>query len=188
MRIHRLFGALALWLASATLAVADNAAFTAAAEPGAIVIMRHALAPGTGDPGNFRLNDCSTQRNLNDAGRAQSEAIGQAFRDAGILFDRVMTSQWCRCRETAKLLGHAPPEDLPALNSFFQDRSTRDQQTADVKRSIDAAPKDQRIMLVTHQVNITALIGGWVSSGEAIVLRRKPEGGFEISGRILIDP
>ena len=188
MYMHRFLAGLALWLAAVTCAAANDAAFKAASEPGAIVIMRHALAPGTCDPGDFQLNDCGTQRNLNDACRAQSKAIGARFRDAGIVFDRVLTSQWCRCRETALLLGHATPEDLPALNSFFQDFSTRDEQTAQLRRFIADAPKDQRIMLVTHQVNISALVGGWASSGEALVLKRTTDGGVEVTARILIDP
>lgn len=187
MLYRRLLAGLLLCLFAAP-AIASESAFRAAAEPGAIVIMRHALAPGTGDPGNFRLNDCATQRNLSDAGRAQSRAIGAAFHKAGVTFDRVLTSQWCRCRETAALLGHAEPEDLPALNSFFQDFSTRETQTEALRRFIANAPENQRIMLVTHQVNITALLGGWVSSGEAIVLDRQSDGSLAVTGRILIDP
>ncbi|MFX4220933.1 MAG: histidine phosphatase family protein [Thalassobaculum sp.] len=77
----------------------------AMARPGAIAVMRHAYAPGYSDPSNFRLDDCSTQRNLNDAGRDQARRIGAAFRDNGIEVDRVLTSQWCRSAETAELLG-----------------------------------------------------------------------------------
>lgn len=94
-------------------------------QPGAIAIMRHALAPGTGDPSDFDVTDCSTQRNLDDRGRAQARAIGKAFRDPDITFDAVLTSQWCRCRETAALLGLGTPRAEPALNSFFSDFSTR---------------------------------------------------------------
>ena len=72
--------------------------------PGAFAIMRHALAPGTGDPAGFTLEDCSTQRNLDDRGRAQALAIGAAFRARGVQFDAVLSSQWCRCQETASLL------------------------------------------------------------------------------------
>ncbi len=72
--------------------------------PGTVAIMRHAIAPGTGDPSGFDIGDCSTQRNLDDRGRKQARKVGQAFRAAGIAVDRVLTSQWCRCRETARLL------------------------------------------------------------------------------------
>ena len=88
-------------------------------EPGAIAIMRHALAPGTGDPANLTIGDCSTQRNLDDRGRDQARAIGSALRERGIVFDVVLSSQWCRTLETAKLLGLGTVVDAPALNSFF---------------------------------------------------------------------
>ena len=72
-------------------------------EPGAVAIMRHALAPGGGDPAGFDVTDCATQRNLDDRGRDQARAIGAALRERGFTFGRVLTSQWCRCRDTATL-------------------------------------------------------------------------------------
>ena len=106
-----------LFLLPASVAANDWDALT---EPGAFAIMRHALAPGTGDPADFRLDDCTTQRNLDARGREQARAIGAAFRDRGITFDVVLTSQWCRTRETAELLGLGEVVEAPALNSFFQ--------------------------------------------------------------------
>ena len=103
-----------LWPAAA---VAND--WAALDQPGAIAIMRHALAPGTGDPAGFELGDCSTQRILNDAGRQQARSIGEAFRARGIVFDHVFTGQWCRTRETAELLGLGPVTEVKALNSFF---------------------------------------------------------------------
>ena len=96
---------------------------------GAIAIMRHALAPGTGDPSNFSLNECQTQRNLDQRGRAQARAIGRAFQERGVSFETILSSQWCRTLETAELLNLGPVTEAPALNSFFQDFSTRDAQT-----------------------------------------------------------
>ena len=93
------------------------------AKPGHIVMMRHALAPGTGDPSNFALGDCATQRNLSEAGRRQARRTGQFLREAGVRAARVLSSQWCRCLETARLLDLGPVEPLPALNSFFEARS-----------------------------------------------------------------
>jgi hypothetical protein len=98
---------------------ADDVAWQAL-ENGGIVLFRHALAPGTGDPANFTLGDCSTQRNLNDQGRADSRAIGQAFQDKGINVGRVLTSQWCRCVETAELAFPGQVEEEPVFNSFFR--------------------------------------------------------------------
>ncbi|MEM1039373.1 MAG: histidine phosphatase family protein [Pseudomonadota bacterium] len=157
-------------------------------KPGVHAIMRHALAPGTSDPSSFALNECSTQRNLDDRGRAQAASIGKALNEAGLSFDRVLTSQWCRCRETANLLNLGAPDDLPALNSFFQDRSTRDAQTEDVRAFLTSLGNDERVMLVTHQVNITALTGRGVSSGEVFFIRVNEEGDVDVLGEWLLRP
>ncbi|MEM8728474.1 MAG: histidine phosphatase family protein [Pseudomonadota bacterium] len=157
----------------------------ALSDPDAFAIMRHALAPGTGDPAAFELESCATQRNLDARGRAQAQAIGKAFRDRGITFDVVLTSQWCRTRETAVLLELGPVVDAPPLNSFFQDRSTRARQTAETRALIAAL--DGRAMLVTHQVNISALTGQFTQSGEVLILRQNGDR-IEVVGSILIDP
>ncbi|MEM6421797.1 MAG: histidine phosphatase family protein, partial [Pseudomonadota bacterium] len=94
--------------------------------------MRHALAPGTGDPAAFELRDCATQRNLDARGRAQAVATGQMIRDAGIRIDAVLSSQWCRCLDTARLLDLGPVIEEPALNSFFRDRARGRPQTDDL--------------------------------------------------------
>lgn len=159
--------------------------WTALDEPGAVAIMRHALAPGTGDPASFELGDCSTQRNLDARGRDQARAIGKAFRERGITFDTVFTSQWCRSRETAELLDLGPVVEAPPLNSFFQNRSARGPQTAKTLTLIGR--ETGRLMLVTHQVNISALTGDFTRSGEVLVIRPDEEGA-EILGSILIDP
>jgi phosphohistidine phosphatase SixA len=184
--LARLLLTFAVLLPTTHATASDEAAWEALRQPGAIAIMRHALAPGTGDPSNFALGDCSTQRNLDDRGRDQARAIGQAFKDRGIEIDRVITSQWCRCRETAALLDIGPVEDLPALNSFFQNRSTRDRQTADVKAFLETLPEGERVMMVTHQVNISALAGRPTASGQILVLKRRYDGSIEVLGDILI--
>lgn len=154
--------------------------------PTAVVLMRHALAPGTGDPDRFDLEDCSTQRNLDDRGRDQARRIGAALRERGIDFDAVWTSQWCRCRDTAQLLEVGAVREVPALNSFFGRRHLEDRQTAETLTLIEHSP-DRRLMLVTHQVNITALAGVFPRSGEIVVAERTPAG-LKVTGRILIDP
>lgn len=154
--------------------------------PGAIAVMRHAYAPGFGDPDNFRLGDCSTQRNLNDQGRDQARRIGAAFRDNGVEIDRVLTSQWCRSAETAELLGLGTPEPLPSLNSFFDARHRRAEQTEETLAFLRAQPADQRLVLVTHQVNITALTGRGTASGEFVVIDLTEDGEVEVLGEILI--
>lgn len=180
--MRRLVLALLLCLLPAAAPANDWAALDA---PGAVAIMRHALAPGTGDPAGFRLADCATQRNLDARGRAQARAIGEALRARGIAFDTVLSSQWCRTRETAELLGLGPVTEAPALNSFFGDFSRREAQTADAMTLL--AGLDGRAMLVTHQVNISALTGSTTRSGEVLVIRLR-DGMVEILGRILIDP
>lgn len=151
--------------------------------PGAFAIMRHAYAPGASDPSNFRLEDCATQRNLNDEGRAQARRIGAAFRERGIAFDAVYSSQWCRCRETAELMGLGPVQEAPAFNSFFQDFSLQDARTEEARAFIEAT--SGRRMIVTHQVNISALTGRSTRSGEVLVIRME-EGEPEILGAIML--
>ncbi|SMX40880.1 histidine phosphatase family protein [Maliponia aquimaris] len=155
-------------------------------QPGAFVLMRHAQAPGTGDPAGFVLGDCATQRNLDDAGRAQARAIGAAFRAQGIVFDVVLTSQWCRCLETAELLDLGPVEVVPAFDSFFAEFSDREARTAEARMVLEAR-RDERLIVVTHQVNISALTGRGTRSGEALVVRRGGDG-LEVLGSILIAP
>ncbi len=155
-------------------------------QPGAVAIMRHALAPGTGDPARFRLNDCTTQRNLDARGRAQARAIGAAFADRGISFDAVFSSQWCRTRETAELLDMGPVSDWPSLNSFFADFSTRDEQTRQTRELLQQNA-GQRLMLVSHQVNISALTGRGTRSGEVLVIRLDGDA-VQVLGSILIAP
>lgn len=151
---------------------------------GAIAIMRHALAPGIGDPPGFELGDCTTQRNLDARGRAQARAAGEAFRAKGIEVDRVLTSQWCRCRETAELLRLATVEMLPALNSFFADRSTRARQTRDTLDFLARRPDGESVALVAHAVNVAALTGRSASSGEIVVITVARDGTVEVLGEI----
>jgi broad specificity phosphatase PhoE len=168
-----------------TPALADEAVWEALAGGGHVVLMRHALAPGTGDPANFRIDDCSTQRNLDDTGRQQARATGAAFRERDIPVAAVYTSQWCRCRETAELLELAPVEDLPALNSFFQARERRGPQTEAARAFIAGLPLDGgNVVMVTHFVNIGALVGESVSSGELVVAERGADGALSVVGTI----
>ena len=161
---------------------------TALGEANTVALMRHALAPGTGDPARFTLDDCSTQRTLSDQGRDQARRIGQAIRDAGIRFDYVWTSQWCRTRETAELLNVGPVTDQAALNSFFQNRSTADDQRRDVLNALSELPQDAKVLFVTHQVNISNLTGEFTRSGEIIIADRMPDGTVEPKSSILIAP
>ncbi len=155
-------------------------------QPGIHAIMRHALAPGTGDPAAFQIGDCSTQRNLDERGREQARSLGRALKTAGIVFDRVLTSQWCRCRETADVLEFGKPIDFPGLNSFYQNRSTADAQTEEVREFLRSLSESETVLLVTHQVNITALTGRSVSSGEVFLVRTGPDGNVRVIAAFLI--
>lgn len=141
------------------------------AQGGWVVLMRHAqTVAGTGDPPNFRIGDCATQRNLSDAGRAQARRTGEALRAAGVRIDRTLSSQWCRCEDTARLVFGAF-ESAPALNSFFDAPGQGTAQNEAVLRLLGALPAQDNVALVTHQVNVTGLTGVYPSSGEIVAAR-----------------
>ena len=150
----------------------------------AIALMRHALAPGTGDPPNFVIDDCRTQRNLSNNGRKQATAIGNRFRSHGIRNAEVFTSEWCRCRETAKLLKFSKIRPLKMLNSFFQHFERAEPQTEELKSWLISYRSNKPMVLVTHQVNITALTGVFPRSGEIVVVQRLADGRFAILGSL----
>ena len=170
----------------AAAAAVDPAALLAG--EGRVLMLRHALAPGTGDPDNFRVDDCATQRNLDARGRAQAAAIGERLREMGIGQARVHSSQWCRCLDTARLLDLGPVHELPALNSFFQRPRDREPNLAALQGFLDAQPRDGGLLvLVTHQVTVSAVSGLFVGSGEGVVLELEPGGGLRVLGRVGFD-
>lgn len=179
------------WLAAMAMlglapsqASSDDAVWAVMREPGVIILFRHAVAPGTGDPPGMRLGDCATQRNLDAAGRAQARRIGETFRARGIVVGAVLTSRWCRASETAELAfpGAARPE--PAFDSFFSDRSAEPARTAEARRILEGWAGPGALVVTTHQVNITALTGIVPRSGEGIVMRRVG-GRMEVVGRVM---
>ncbi len=149
------------------------------------VLMRHALAPGTGDPANFQLDDCSTQRNLSEQGRAQAQRTGAVFREKNVAVEQVLSSEWCRCLDTAELLDLGPVERLPALNSFFQDRSQGSERTQQLQDfMVNNRDNSGVTILVTHFVNISAIAGSGVSSGEMVVMQINDQNEPEIVGQV----
>lgn len=154
---------------------------------GHVVLMRHALAPGTGDPADFRLDDCSTQRNLSQQGRDQARAIGNAFRSNGVDVGRVLSSQWCRCLETARLLDLGEVEEEPMLNSFFGNRARGPAQTEALEAFLSRPVDGPTLVLVTHQVNITGATDVFPRSGEMVVIRPDGERSFTVLGSLEID-
>jgi phosphohistidine phosphatase SixA len=151
--------------------------------PGAIILFRHANAPGTGDPAGFVLGDCATQRNLDGKGRADARALGAAFRARGIAVGKVLSSQWCRSRETADLAFPGQVLEEPAFNSFFGNRADEPAATARARHILTAWQGPGVLVAVTHQVNITALTGIAPRSGEGVIVR-SAGGGMEVLGRL----
>ena len=171
-------------LAAGAEAVSLDEAARRLAAGGWILMMRHAATePGVGDPPEFRLGDCATQRNLSAAGREQARQAGAAMRAAGIRLHEVRTSQWCRCRDTAELaFGRA--DDWPALNSFFASRGSESAQTEQVRAWAATLEAGRNAMLVTHQVNISAVMGQFAAPGE-VVAGRWREGRIEPAFRFV---
>jgi phosphohistidine phosphatase SixA len=173
-----------LMLALASPASASEPAWEALRAGGTVALIRHARAPGTGDPPGFRLADCSTQRNLSDEGRAQARRLGEALRGRGVTIARALSSRWCRSLDTARLAFGDATEPFPPLDSFFGDRQTEPEQTRAVRAAIAGWQGPGVLALVSHQVNITALTGVFPAEGEVVVLRPKADG-FDVVGRIV---
>lgn len=153
---------------------------------GMVVLYRHAIAPGGGDPAGFRLGDCSTQRNLSSEGRDQARAIGRELRRQRVSIDDVRSSRWCRARDTARLMDVGPVRDTPALDSVFTAPATR---AARQERQTRRIIRDHRgdpgvLLLVGHQANIIDLTGIAPASGEGIVVRADRRGDIRVVGRI----
>lgn len=158
--------------------------WTLAALPGHIVLIRHATAPGNGDPAGFDIENCATQRLLSEAGRAEARAIGGEFRDNGIPRARVLSSRWCRCHETAQLLNLGTVEPWPLLNSFYGTPDRGPQQTAALREALKSFDLSSPVVLVTHHTVIAALVGVPPASGEIVVVKRERDGSLVVAGRI----
>ena len=139
-------------------------------EGGKIIFIRHAYAPGGGDPDNFDVNDCSTQRNLNNEGISQSKLIGEFFVKNKIQIDQVLSSEWCRCKDTAKY-AFKNFKTFNALNSFFSSKFAKneDKQIKDLKNFIQNWKSEKNLVLVTHYVVISSMLNMAVGSGEIVI-------------------
>lgn len=192
MNFRRRFSLVGLWVAAAMglllgsgpTSQADEGLWRALRDGQAAVLMRHALAPGAGDPARFSLEDCATQRNLSNQGRQQARKIGDAFRANGISAATVRSSRWCRCLETARLLDLGPVQPFPPLDSFFAARERGPAQTAELREFLGRPHSGPPRVLVTHQVNITALTGVFPNSGEMIVIQPAVDGEVRVLGRL----
>tara|TARA_X000000368_G_scaffold415719_1_gene408043 strand:- start:1114 stop:1668 length:555 start_codon:yes stop_codon:yes gene_type:complete len=139
-------------------------------EGGKVIFIRHAIAPGNGDPINFDLFDCSTQRNLNKDGILQSKKIGLFFIKNEIQIDKVFSSEWCRCMYTANIAFNNF-EKFSALNSFYDPRFAKNKtkQIKNLKKYINNWNSKKNLVLVTHFVVILEILGIGVSSGELAI-------------------
>jgi phosphohistidine phosphatase SixA len=144
-----------------------------------VLLMRHADAPGVGDPAGYKLDQCATQRNLGEVGRQQSVLIGRWLSSQGVTNPKLFSSAWCRCVDTGRLLALGSVTVEPSLNSFFDDMSLANAQTTALQKFITASLKShpkQPLILVTHHVNIQALTGRVVSVGDMVLVRVRPDG------------
>lgn len=175
---------IALIAAWAEPSLASDSAWQALRAGGTVALLRHARAPGTGDPSNFRLEACTSQRNLSPEGRRQAQEIGERFRAQAVVVEQVLSSRWCRALDTARLAFGDRSRPFPPLDSFFAGRGSNEAQTREVRRLIQDWKGPGVLALVTHQVNITALTNIFPAEGEILVLR-PTSAGFEVAGRIL---
>jgi hypothetical protein len=180
---------IAFLLAAGTAGAADETAraWDALRGEGHVALIRHASAPGpAGDPAAFMLDDCKSQRNLSEEGRAQARALGDLFRAQKVKVGKVISSQWCRCRQTAELMNIGPVEEAPTFNNAFVLRDERDALTAGARATIANWRGPGTLVIATHGQNILALLGFRPSEGEVIVVAPDPasEKKFRLIGRI----
>jgi phosphohistidine phosphatase SixA len=164
---------------------ADEAVWDALRGGGHVLYIRHLLTePGVGDPPGFRLEDCSTQRNLSDEGRAQARGLGQALAEREVPIGEVLSSPWCRCLETARLaFGRARVWD--ALSNLHGRRENAERQVRAIRPRIAAHEGKDNLVLVAHGSVALALTGEHPAMGELLVLKPQP-GGFRVAGRLLL--
>ncbi len=185
MAIVRILVLTVLACLCATSVYADPALWKKLYAPGHFAIMRHAEAPGTGDPENFNIDDCATQRNLSTSGREQAKVIGERVRANGIKDAKVYTSQWCRCVDTAELMNIGHVQELPALNSFYQRYQNKGKNLAALRQFLaDNRDNSSPVLLVTHQVTISALTDQYTRQGEIVIFKHLGRDMLEIIGSI----
>jgi len=175
---------LAVALFATQIASATEAGWALLRNGGQIVLLRHAAAPGVGDPANFDIEKCNTQRNLSDAGRQQARKIGALFAARAAPVERILASRYCRTLETARLaFGSGKVEIFEPLDSFGADSPAKDEKIAAMMAEIRSWSGSGNLVMVTHEANITALTNQSSRDAEAVIVR--PDGdGLHILGRI----
>ena len=149
---------------------ASEALWSLLGEGGQVILIRHTITtPGAGDPPGMRLDDCASQRNLSEAGRRHAARIGEEFAKRKIAVERVLSSPWCRCLETARLaFGRA--EASPPLGNLFGRHENRESQVSELRRMISKPPKNGNLVLVSHGSTILALTGVSPATGEMVIV------------------
>ena len=156
---------------SAAHAADDAVAWAALRGDGHVALIRHASAPGpAGDPVGYKVDDCATQRNLSEQGRAEARALGERFRTQQVKVGKIVSSEWCRCRQTAELMNIGPIEDAPTFNNAFVLNIKRDELTAGARVLIGAWRGPGTLVVVTHGENIQLMLGLRLREGEIIVV------------------
>ena len=184
MRISTFILIIFLFLTNEIKAGSKNQILENLRNGGNLIFIRHAYAPGSGDPDNFDLNDCSTQRNLNNSGKEQSKKIGNFFNENKIPIDLVISSEWCRCKETASIaFDKFKTKDF--LNSFYSSKFAKNKkfQMLNLKKYIDNWNEDKNLVLITHYVVISEVLNYAPSSGEIVVSDKN----FKMIGNIEIN-
>ena len=181
MKIFKLFLLIIISLVFSNQVFSEDKILESLKGGGKIIFIRHAYAPGGGDPENFNINDCSTQRNLNYEVISQSKLIGEFFKAKKIKIDKVLSSEWCRCKDTAKFAFN-DFETFDALNSFYSANFAKNEkiQIENLKKFIKNWKSNKNLVLVTHYVVISSMLNVAVSSGEIVVSDKN----YEIIGSI----
>ena len=184
MKFLRFFLIIFISLTSSVKADLNKKLLNQLEDGGKVIFIRHAYAPGSGDPNNFNLNDCSTQRNLSNEGREQAEYIGKFFRNKKIKIDKVLSSEWCRCKETAEI-AFKDFSTNSFLNSFYSSKfkKNKNKQIVALNNYINKFKSNKNLVLVTHYVLISEVLNYGPSSGEIVVSDKN----FNIIGTIEIN-
>lgn len=179
-----LLGAIALG-ATHAWAQDDAALWSLLQKGGQVVLVRHGLTePGVGDPPGFRLDDCRTQRNLNEEGQREARRLGEALRSRGVVVAQVLSSPWCRCLDTARLAFGRAAEVQHALGNLFGRHERSEAQVAAMRKLVRAPAGGGNLFLVTHGSTTLALTGVSPGTAEMVVLTPQADGGFRVAGRL----
>ncbi len=169
----------------ASPASADEALWALLKQGGQVVLIRHAATDsGTGDPPEFKLDDCRTQRNLSDAGRRDAQRLGAVLRERGIPVARVLSSPWCRCLETARITFGVEAKHETAIANLFGYEQNRERQLAEFRKLVATAPKQSNLMLVTHGSTTVAFTDVSPRTSEMVIVTPKGGGHYSVAGRI----